>query len=928
MFRFLVKFFTPVFLGIFFPPNLVASEISEPIRGEIRTHLETVETKAGPYHFEIHFNEADEVYVKRVIAMLERDTNALADYFEYAPTSHIHLMLSKTNYANGSATVFPWNLINLFKFPPVGGEHLMSIDSWLRGLVLHELVHVIHMDQTRGVLKGLRKVFGSVGKLGGVTPRWFTEGIAVWAESTFTEGGRLKSGLLNYELSRLMSDSKYCHKIDCLDGPGVYPGGQLAYWAGGRFMDFLERQKSGTIKCLIFENSSSLPFFLNNAFKKCTGATAQSKFKEFRAGFQSTGESALAQNEWAPSYQARMMASAEGIFRIGNTRRDPELTLLNEKGELKFLPRPPGYVETFFTPSELGKSKGEVLVSLMAHLSGYAPREIWRYSLKDKKFIEEVSVLRSKEIAFDYDENHYLALSYARHHWSLELIDKKTGAGQVLKTFEALSHVRFAHLLGSRLIYGLTEIGAEGQETYSLRSLILEGTEISAEEMLIENEGLVRVLGACGEKSYVSSSKGGFELDFSGKKVKAKSLSQVPLLVSAGLDNQVAYLMPGAIGPELKSCEDFSQTIAGAKAKLSHYRELREPSGNPDELVETVSYPRLAHFIPQYWLIDYVSGSNLSAWRAYTSLSDPLQRHTFDLGVNYYPEISKTVPTASYTYARGYFRLLADYDKSYSQNSITRREDSSESKSGGIGFDRWWGRYNLATQFVYASKETSDFISERTINEFSLVLSLYRLRTFYDSFIGDSQLQARVMRSSPENLTNYWGYQYRLTQELHLLPRTKLNLRGTYGRYVKDDFRSGVIYGGGSGSYNSNYFHEFYGLSYSDAYGNRLYTARAQLDITALNIYGAGGGLFPVFIKELHLLGGAEMIHADRIFIGGGFVRDDQINSYHAGVRALANLFYFIPVQSDVIYVSTENPFGARKNDMLFLLRGNFALWY
>ncbi len=916
-----------LFLAAFLmlPQFLIASEIPEPIRGEIRTHLTTIETKAGPYHFELHFNPSDEVYVKRVLTMLERDTNTLADYFDYAPKSHIHIMLSKTNYANGSATVFPWNLINLFKFPPVGGEHLMSIDSWLRGLVLHELVHVIHMDQTRGVLKGLRTVFGSVGKLGGVTPRWFTEGIAVWAESTFTQAGRLKSQLLNYELNQLMSDPKYCQKIDCLDAPGLHPGGQLAYWAGGRFMDFIEREKSGTLKCLIFENSSSLPFFLNNAFKTCTGASAQQKFKEFRASFNGETKSLLAR-EWAPSYQARMIATTEGTIRYGNTRRTPELTLLTAAGELKFLPRSPGYVETFFTPTKQGSQKGEVLVSLMAHQSGYAPREIWRYSTKDKKFLSEVRELRNKEVGFDFNEAHYLALSYEKHHWRLELIEKKTGQASTLKTFAPLAHVRFAHLVGDRLVYALTEIGESGQEQFSLRALTLKEGQVSKEEMLIEEQGLVRVLGSCGEKSYVTSAQeGGIELDFGGKNLVAKKLTQTPLLVS-GNGPEVSYLMARDNGPVQMACEDFSKSIVGAKIKLKNYRELRTPSGSEDEKLETKSYPRLSHFLPQYWLIDYISGNNLTAWRAYTSLSDPIARHTLDLGVNYYPEISKSVPSVGYTYARGYFRLFADYDKSFSQSSITQREDSSEVTSGGVGFDRWWGRYNVSTQVLYAYKEASDFISERKIDEVSLGLSLYRLGTFYDSFVGDTQLQARVMRSSPESLTNYWGHQYRLTQDLHLFSRTKLGLRGTYGRYNKNDFRSGVIYGGGSSSYNTNYFHEFYGVSYSDAFGNRLHTARAQLDITALNIYSAGGGFFPLFLKELHLLGGAELIHADRIFIGGAFLRDDQITSYHAGVRALANLFYFIPIQSDLLYVSTENPFGARKTDMLFLLRGSFAL--
>ena len=109
--------------------------------------------------------------------------------------------------------------------------------------MLHELVHIIHMDQTRGVLKGLRTIFGAVGKLGGITPRWFTEGVATWAETNFTIGGRLRNKVLAMELKYLILRDDFCNSIDCLDEPGEYPHGRNSYWMGAYFLKSLEISK-------------------------------------------------------------------------------------------------------------------------------------------------------------------------------------------------------------------------------------------------------------------------------------------------------------------------------------------------------------------------------------------------------------------------------------------------------------------------------------------------------------------------------------------------------------------------------------------------------------------------------------------------------------------------------------------------------------
>lgn len=927
MLRSLVKSFAPLLIGALLPLSLIASEISKPISAEIVTHQTVVETSQGDFKFELHYTPKDKVFVARVEEILKRDAARLADYFQYVPKDAVHIMLSHTNQANGSATVFPWNLINLYAFPPIGNEHLMSIDTWVRGLVLHELVHILHMDQTRGVLKGLRTVFGSIGKLGGVVPRWFSEGVAVWAETHFTEGGRLRDPILRYEMQQLLLDPNYCQNLDCLDNPGVFPGGQLAYWVGGAFIDYLEREKAGTASCLIRSNSHSLPFFLNSAFRTCTGDFATIKFKKFRRELKALAPEtkALGQKEWAPSYQARFLMSERGVVRYGRTRRDPELTLTKSNGEMEFIARSPGHLETFLPTTAKSRQEKFALATVMAFESGYSAREIWRYDLEKLEFTTKLDFPHDVESAFYLGDEKYLTLRYDDHHWIVETGTIKER--QIVKSFALLEHVRMPRVVqskaGTRLIYSLSAVNAQGLEEYQYQMMDIQDDK-AATVTLLANSQPLHVIGHCAQKVYVQTKEQTLELDLSGDLARAFSVKGSVLLLD-GSESEVAYLTPDK-GMQYGSCQSFSQSLQGPSVRLAEIKSdaLEAPVANSELAAQ--SYPSARHFIPQYWMFDYISGDNLDAWKIYTTLSDPIMRHTLGLSLDYYPELAKTVPTANYTYSRGYLRLLAGYDKNYTQSSITKREDTSEVLSFGVGFDRWWGRYNLALTSIYAMKETTDFISERQVDEVSLNLSFFRMGQFYDSFLGDTHLQARGLRSAPENFENYWGQQYRLSQTFYLLPRTHLHVLGTYGKLEKNNFISGVLYGGGPSNYTTTYFHEFYGIAYSDAFGNEISTGRAQIDITAYNAYSAGGGLFPFYLKELHLLAGTEFIHADRIFIEGGFLRNQELRSHHGGLRVLADLFYLIPIQSDLLYVSTENPFGPRLNDFVFLVRGNFSL--
>jgi hypothetical protein len=64
--------------------------------------------------------------------------------------------------------------------------------GWLRDLFVHELAHFFHLTTPVGWIGGLSRVFGQSVMLGprATMPTWASEGVAVYLETQFSQGGR------------------------------------------------------------------------------------------------------------------------------------------------------------------------------------------------------------------------------------------------------------------------------------------------------------------------------------------------------------------------------------------------------------------------------------------------------------------------------------------------------------------------------------------------------------------------------------------------------------------------------------------------------------------------------------------------------------------------------------------------------------------
>lgn len=254
-------------------------------------------------HFRVHVADGLEREGRVAGAAAERAYEMLSREL-VRPRGMIDLVVSDdADYANGNATPFPGNRINIFAAPPIENAGLRFNDDWLEIVVTHELAHVFHLDRSRGIWRLGQRVFGRAPFLfpNLYGPAWLTEGIAVYYESRLTQGGRLKDA--GFRQLALASAGE--HQLPRLDQLSLstprFPGGTVAYAYGSLFLDHLSRTYGdSSVGRLVEEQSRQLiPFRLNHAARRSVGTSFTDAFSVWRDSLERTvGEAKPPLERW------------------------------------------------------------------------------------------------------------------------------------------------------------------------------------------------------------------------------------------------------------------------------------------------------------------------------------------------------------------------------------------------------------------------------------------------------------------------------------------------------------------------------------------------------------------------------------------------------------------------------------------------------
>lgn len=208
-------------------------------------------------HFRIHFRPAYRAVALDEAREAERAYGLLATEL-HPPRETIDITLSDDfDGANGLTTVFPTDRVTLFLAPPATDPALAQYDDWLRLVTQHELTHVYHLDRVRGIWIPLQAVFGRAPGLfpEEYQPSWVTEGLAVYYESKFTAGGRVRGSYHTQVLAADAADSASRPRGDALLFTR-WADGYVPYAYGSRFFRSLADALGDSVVPRFIEHSA------------------------------------------------------------------------------------------------------------------------------------------------------------------------------------------------------------------------------------------------------------------------------------------------------------------------------------------------------------------------------------------------------------------------------------------------------------------------------------------------------------------------------------------------------------------------------------------------------------------------------------------------------------------------------------------------
>lgn len=214
--------------------------------------------------FAVHYPDGAKNLALRMSRVSEEVMDDICALFGFVPEGTIEIVLSDAvDFANGSAQVMPKNIIRLYVAAPTELTGLSSYEDWIRILLIHEISHIVDIDQTWGLTRFARWIFGKYISMNGFTPQFFSEGVAVYAETLLTSTGRGRSTYVDMMLRTAALEDRFLGIDQANILYSDWPGGSAAYYYGGRFHLWLgEKFGRESVRALHqFNAAMPIPYF-------------------------------------------------------------------------------------------------------------------------------------------------------------------------------------------------------------------------------------------------------------------------------------------------------------------------------------------------------------------------------------------------------------------------------------------------------------------------------------------------------------------------------------------------------------------------------------------------------------------------------------------------------------------------------------------
>ena len=184
-------------------------------------------------------------YAQQIAFEAEKALDVLIPLFNFEPRTITLILQEGNDFYNARALSLPHLKILVRPLFPTEAQLGLRAQSDLYHLLIHELTHAVQTTYTLSrpserTVKAEESGFLNPGGVASLPPAWFLEGIAVWVESNFTQGGRNGDALTIGTLDTLALDDKLPTLTEVsLATYGAWPGGDARYLLGGAFVEHL-----------------------------------------------------------------------------------------------------------------------------------------------------------------------------------------------------------------------------------------------------------------------------------------------------------------------------------------------------------------------------------------------------------------------------------------------------------------------------------------------------------------------------------------------------------------------------------------------------------------------------------------------------------------------------------------------------------------
>jgi hypothetical protein len=249
-------------------------------------------------HFVIVFHQGLENIAHETATVAEESYEIIQKEFNKAPAEKIYIVIADfVDSIVGSATPIPQNTIYIGPAQMRLADWAnVRLDSWLRMLVYHELVHIMDLDIATGTNALLRTIFGRIVLPNMNKPITFIEGLAVYEKYKHLGESRLNDAntimmirqmVLENRIPRFDEISRYYNRASWP------PVGLLVYNFSSWFLRYLEEtygpdsmKRFNDVNSESLVNTFSLLFFgddFDSIIKRALNKSADEVYAGFRA---------------------------------------------------------------------------------------------------------------------------------------------------------------------------------------------------------------------------------------------------------------------------------------------------------------------------------------------------------------------------------------------------------------------------------------------------------------------------------------------------------------------------------------------------------------------------------------------------------------------------------------------------------------------